>query len=228
MNLVDTETGQIVGEIQAHLRARLDEIEEAFDGQERPDMALALMDGNFRFLPTGLIVVGEPTFEECSKAARHIYFVGKMAPIWLGDLLNWMECKWGEGYAQVLDSTGFAYQTVANAKSVMGRVPHEVRQDGLTFTHYSQIAGCERPQQERLLRQAKDEELNTSEFKRVVRREKRQARLGKLPQMVKMEANLIFNVPADLKDKLRFAVEGMANRLEEWDIECESWDVQEL
>lgn len=208
MNVVAAETGEIVGQAE---------------GQ-----SLALMDGNFRFLPTGLIVVGEPTFEDCSKAARYIHFVGKMAPIWLGDLLNWMECKWGEGYAQVLDSTGFAYQTVANAKSVMGRVPHEVRQDDLTFTHYSQIAGCERPQQERLLQQAKDDELNTSEFKRVVRREKRQARLGKLPQTVKMEANLVFSVPADLKDKLRFTIEGMANRLEEWDIECEFLDVQEL
>lgn len=208
MNLVDAETGEIVGEGQS---------------QE-----LALLDGHFKFLPTGLVVVGEPTLEECGEAARYIHFVGKMAPIWLGDLLNWMECKWGEGYAQVLDSTGFAYQTVANAKSVMGRVPHEVRQDDLTFTHYATIAGCEQQQQKRLLRQARDQGLNTSEFKRVVRRERRQAQSGNLPQMVKMEANLVFSVPADLKDKLRFTIEGMANRLEEWDIECEFSDIREL
>jgi len=208
MRLVNTETGEIAGEGQ--------------------DQELALLDGHFQFLPTGLVVIGEPTLEECGEAAQYIYFVGKMAPIWLGDLLNWMECKWGEGYAQVLDSTGFAYQTVANSKSVMGRVPHEVRQNDLTFTHYSQVASLPPPQQERLLRQAKSKELNTSEFKRVVRREKRQARLGKLPQTVKMEANLVFSVPADLKNKLRFTIEGMANRLEEWDIECEFLDVQEL
>jgi hypothetical protein len=208
MQLVNAETGEVAGEGQ---------------GQE-----LALLDGHFKFLPTGLVVIGEPTLEECSEAARYIHFIGKMAPIWLGDLLNWMECKWGEGYAQVLDSTGFAYQTVVNAKSVMGRVPHEVRQDDLTFTHYSQVASLPSPQQERLLQQAKQQELNTSEFKRVVRREKRQTRLGNLPQMVKMEASLVFSVPADLKDKLRFTVEGMANRLEEWDIECEFLDVREL
>jgi hypothetical protein len=178
MQLVNAETGEVTGEGQ---------------GQE-----LALLDGHFKFLPTGLVVIGEPTLEECGEAARYIHFIGKMAPIWLGDLLNWMECKWGEGYAQVLDSTGFAYQTVANAKSVMGRVPYEVRRDDLTFTHYSQVASLPPPQQERLLQQAKDEELNTSEFKRVVRREKRQARLGNLPQMVKMEASLVFSVPADL------------------------------
>jgi len=225
MNLVNVETGEIVGEAQEWTRARLDEIGDTPDDGQ---LGLALLDGNFKFLPTGLVIIGEPSFEQCSKAARHIYFVGKMAPIWLGDLLNWMECKWGEGYAQVLDSTGFAYQTVVNAKSIMGRVPHQVRQDGLTFTHYAQIASCERPQQERLLQQAKDEELNTSEFKRVVRREKRQAQLGKLPQIVQMEANMVFSVPADLKDKLRFSVEGMANRLEEWDIECEHLDIREL
>ena len=226
MNLVDTQTGLVVGEVQAFLKARLDEIAGVGDDQERHD--LALIDNNFRFTPTGLEVVGNPTFQQCERKVYEIYGLGKMAPIWLGDLLNYMENVYGEGYAQVLDATGLSYQTVANTKSVMGRVPKPVRQEGLYLTHYAQIANMSHSDQERLLKKAKDEELNTSEFTRVVRREKRQAVLGKLPEKVKMEVNIVFSVPDDLKDKFRFSVEGWRNRLEEWDIECDYLDISEI
>ena len=173
MQLINAETGEIEGQAD--------------------EQALALVDDKFQFTPTGLVIQGDPTFEECEIAAKYISFLGKMAPIWLGDLLNYMDNRWGEGYAQILDATGFAYRTVLNVKSVMGRVPHQVRQDGLYFTHYAEVASLPEPQQERLLKKAKDEEINTTEFKQEVRQYKKSAASPIVPLAVQLEKELPSN-----------------------------------
>lgn len=213
VTFVDVGTGQIVGKIET----TKDPIQALLD---------SLSDDNFKFTSRGVEIVSPPTFQQCEKKVREINLLGKMAPIWRGDLLNYMENRWGEGYAQVLEETGFSYQTIVNEKSVMRRVPSTVRQDGLYFTHYAQVASESHSNQERLLKKAKDEGLNTSEFTRVVRQEKRQASQGKIPEKVEMMMTATFEVPADLTGKLRDLAERWAGRLWEWDIECRglSWE----
>jgi hypothetical protein len=142
-------------------------------------------------------------------------------------LLNYMESRWGEGYAQVLEPTGYSYQHIANTKSVMGKTPPDVRQPGLTLTHYKIASPFEHHEQKRLLKKAKDESLNTTEFNHLARIERRKAKLGKLPQRVKLEMTATFEVPVDLTAKMRDLAEGWANRLWEWDIECRELSIRE-
>jgi hypothetical protein len=206
MQIVREDTGEIAGKTE--------------------NQALVLVDDKFTFTSTGLVIRGDPTLEECEEVGQCISLLGKMAPIWLGDLLNYMENRWGEGYAQVLDATGYAYQTVVNAKSVMGRVPPEVRREGLHFSHYEAAASLPLQQQERLLERAVEEGLRTSDIRREARRIKRHESQGFLPASVKMTVNMTFEVPANLNGKLRSSLERLTERLTEWDIECKSMNIK--
>ena len=214
MTFVDVETGEIMGKVQTDK----DPVQEVLD---------FLSDKNFKFTPTGVKIVGFPTFEQCETKVNQIQELKRLTPIYLGDLLNYMESRWGEGYAQVLDPTGYSYQHAANTKSIMGGVPPEVRQPGLTFTHYKIVKPFSQPDQRRLLAKAKAENLNTTTFNHLARLEKRKAKLGKLPRKVKMEMTAVFEVPADLKAKMRDLAEGWAGRLWEWDIECTGLSFEE-
>ncbi len=211
VRFVDKETGEIIGEIK-------DPVQEILD---------FLSDENFRFTRTGVEVIGSPAFSHCEKKVIQSKEMKRLAPIWLGDLLNYMERQWGDKYAQVLDPLGYSYQTAANAKSVMGKVAPSARQPDLTLTHYKIAAPFDPPEQERLLRRAKEEGLNTTEFNRIARQEKRKAKHGILPCKVKMEMSATFEVPADLKAKMRDLAKGWADRLWEWDIECKELSVKE-
>jgi hypothetical protein len=213
VTFVDVETGEIMGRV-GH-KAPLQEILDA------------LSDENFKFTLTGLEVVGKPTFPHCERKYIELSELKRLTPIWLGDMLNYMEKVYGDKYAQVLDPTGYSYQTAANQKSVMGKVSPEVRQPGLTFTHYRIASPFERSEQRKLLKKAKDENLNTTAFNHLARIEKRKAEHGTLPPKVKLQMTATFEVPADLKAKMRDLAEGWANRLWEWDIECRELSIRE-
>jgi len=213
VTFVDVETGEIMGKV-----GRKDPVQEMLD---------ALSDENFKFTSTGLEVIGNPTFSHCERKYTELSELKRLTPIWLGDMLNYMEKVYGDKYAQVLDPTGYSYQTAANQKSVMGKVLPEVRQPGLTFTHYKIASPFEHSEQKRLLKKAKDESMNTTAFNHLARIEKRKAEFGILPRKVKMEMTATFEVPADLKAKMRDLAEGWTGRLWEWDIECRDLSIRE-
>src|SRR5690242_20051937 len=68
--------------------------------------------GKFRVEPTGLIVDGEPTFEEW--AAFGIWLQAFEGAIhWaLGDWVNYGEEHYGEKYTQAIGAEGMDYQTL--------------------------------------------------------------------------------------------------------------------
>lgn len=213
ITFVDVETGEIMGRV-----SQKSPLQEVLD---------TLSDEHFKFTPTGLEVVGNPTFSHCERKYTDLSELKRLTPIWLGDMLNYMEKVYGDKYTQVLDPTGYSYQTAANQKSVMGKVSPEVRQPGLTFTHYRIASPFDRSKQKELLKKAKAENLNTTAFNHLARIEKRKAEHGILPRKVKMEMTAIFEVPADLKPKMRDLAEGWAGRLWEWDIECRKLSIRE-
>lgn len=49
----------------------------------------------------------------------------------------------------MLNPTGYSYQTIANAKSIMARTPPDVLQPGLTLTHYEIASSLPKPEQKR-------------------------------------------------------------------------------
>lgn len=65
------------------------------------------------------------------------------ANMYVGDLLNSLNEKFGEVAAQIESTLGYTYGTQAKIKSVMKAFPPEKRHDGLKFAHYAKAQGWE-------------------------------------------------------------------------------------
>lgn len=59
---------------------------------------------------------------------------------WLGDWLNYGERKYGETYAQAVESTGFDVQTLKNDAWAAESIESFRRRDDLTFGHHAEVA----------------------------------------------------------------------------------------
>jgi len=167
MNLVDTETGEVVGEVQAWLKSRLDEIEGTFDGQ-RPDMALALMDGNFRFTPHGLKVVGDPTFDDWMACGHTLRDIKQGLHFAIGDWLIYGRNRWPDRYAQGMAIFGFSYQTLSTDVWVAGKFPHSRRRE-LPHSYHREVSALSAEKQDEVLDKAEAEEWDRETIRAKVR-----------------------------------------------------------
>lgn len=93
----------------------------------------------------GLLIEGDPTFEECCLELERLSR-NHIALHWqLGDLLNYMEGKFAEAYAQALDDTHFSYSTVSRDKWLASRFAHDDRtfSPPLGASHYEAVAAID-------------------------------------------------------------------------------------
>jgi len=58
----------------------------------------------------------------------------------IGDLINYGEKVYGQTYAQAVEATGLAEQTLTNYASVCGRIPRSRRRLGLKFGVHAEVA----------------------------------------------------------------------------------------
>lgn len=114
-----------------------------------------LIYSSFKFQRCGMIVIGNPTFEEWEETGKILGIAEKSVLFWIGDWLNYGEHKWGEMYAQALDKTDFDYQTLKDAKWVANRVELSLRKDNLTFNHHKEVASLNTEKQKEFLDLAK-------------------------------------------------------------------------
>ena len=84
------------------------------------------------------------------------------ANIYVGDLLNSLNEKFGEVAAQIESTLGYTYGTQAKMKSVMKAFPPDKRHDGLKFAHYAKAQAWEDADQ--MLLKAAEEGLNAEEM----------------------------------------------------------------
>jgi len=152
MQLIDAETGEIEG------RA---------NGQ-----ALALVDDKFQFMPTGLIIQDDPTFEEWEECGQLLGHIQKRIHWWIGDWLNYGEGRWPDRYAQALDRWHFNYQTLRDDRWVAGKVDMSLRKDKLSFSHHKEVASLPPPEQKDWLERAEREDLTTRELREQIRQAK--------------------------------------------------------
>lgn len=197
------------------------QIEQIHDLSPKREVGIfAVLSDKFEFAPHALIIKGHPTFEQCESAAKSLVFFGKNVRVWFGDLLTYMEFRWGEKYAQVLEATGFSYQYVANTISVIRRVPPEVRpRQGSYFSHYEKVASLPAPQQQRLLAQAVKKGWTTADLGLEVKKVKRKQENQILPIQVKLQLTLSLYVPEDKIGKLKQLAQSWASRLKVHDME---------
>jgi hypothetical protein len=129
---------------------------------------------------TALKLDPETTFDEWQEIGVFIGRVNRMSGWWIADWVSFGERAFGETYAQALNETGLAYQTLANYVSVGHRVPPSVRRGDLSFSHHAEVASLPPADQGELLERAASERLTKHELRYLVR-EKRDLILPPVP-----------------------------------------------
>ena len=90
----------------------------------------------------------------------------------IGDALNYGQKRYGEKYAQAMDVTGCAYQSLANWSWVSSHVPIDNRVAGLSWTHHRLVANMGTEQQKQILESAKARGVSVTEFERELKGDK--------------------------------------------------------
>jgi N6-adenosine-specific RNA methylase IME4 len=92
---------------------------------------------------------------------------------WIGDWLRFGERKYGETYAQAIEATGYAHQTLRDAKWVAEAYSDlSLRKDNLSFTHHKEAAALPPDERAEVLARAAAEGLTTRETRLLARQEK--------------------------------------------------------
>lgn len=123
---------------------------------------------HFRFHETHLELIGNPTEEEWAEVTTSFIRFQQRSQWIVGDLLLLGERRYGETYAQVVDSTGYTPETLANICSVNGRIPPERRRAGLSWSHHAAVAYLEADVQDRLLEEAEKHGLSSKQLRESV------------------------------------------------------------
>jgi len=89
----------------------------------------------------------------------------------IGDALNYGQKRYGEKYAQAMDATGCAYQSLANWSWVASHVPLDNRVAGLSWTHHRLVAHLGTSEQKNVLESAKSRGISVTEFERELKGE---------------------------------------------------------
>jgi DNA modification methylase len=159
--------------------------------------------GKFRLAETGLIVDGDPTYEEWEMCGEFLKQAEKAVQFWIGDWVNYGERKWGEMYAQALEATDNEYQTLANYKYVADNVDFSRRRENLSFSHHAEVAKLPPEQQEVFLEKASEQGLSVRELRQEIWRAKTQEEnrkllpidLGKTVRLKVMRGDMLDIVP---------------------------------
>jgi N6-adenosine-specific RNA methylase IME4 len=125
----------------------------------------ALTVSGFTLAATGMHAEGDATFEQWQQAGDYLRYCEGAVHWWIGDWLNYGERKYGEKYAQALDTTGFDYQTVADDKWVAGKVELSRRRESLPFAHHREVASLSPEDQDELLGEAEREGLTRAKLR---------------------------------------------------------------
>jgi hypothetical protein len=113
------------------------------------------------------------TYEEWQDIALCAGVMNRASHFWIGDIILYGEANYGEKYAQVMDSLGVAYSTLANIVHVCKTIPPEQRREALSFTAHQEACCLPAEEREAMLAVAEAEGLSSKEIRERVR--------GKLP-----------------------------------------------
>lgn len=126
-------------------------------------------------VPSGVVVLGSPSFGDYEDAMRTAVYLTDKAPFWKADLIAYAYTRkdWAGLIDAVIDAGTFTRATVAQYKYVANAVPPKDRVEGLSFSHHEAVASLATPDKRRYLERAKREHLSVSALKQVVRKDKK-------------------------------------------------------
>lgn len=141
----------------------------------------------FKLLKTGITAIGTPTFEQWQECGEFIKKANGAVHFWIGDWLNYGEKEYGEKYSQVLEETGYDYQTLRNDSYIASRIDLSRRRDNVPFGIYSEIAPFNPDKQEELLDKVVENGMSIKEL----RKQKHKILLDSVRPTISMDENLI-------------------------------------
>lgn len=137
----------------------------------------------------------------------------------LGDALRFGEEKFGEQFADAIDSTRewMRLQGIAVAKNwqwVAGKIPPHIRRINLSFAHHELVAKLEQSEQEEFLKLAEDEALTVRETRDKIReRHPGKPRKTKVKTIVKIDTDN----PEAVTDALQILANHLCNPKTKWE-----------
>ena len=135
---------------------------------------MRLLDGVGVALPgvfgrVGLELPKDLPFEEWERIGSCLLAITGRVRWWLGDWLVFGERRYGDAYAQAIDMTGLAYQTLANVMSVSGRVESSRRKENLSWSHHEVVAKLSADEQSEWLEKVEVESWTVKELREAIR-----------------------------------------------------------
>lgn len=113
------------------------------------------------------------SFEDWQQLGATLQQMERSVMWWIGDWLRFGECRYGETYAQAVEATGYATETVRAAKWVAEQYPESVtRVTDLSWSHHREVASLPLRERAEILARAASEGLSTRETKALARQEK--------------------------------------------------------
>ena len=90
-----------------------------------------------------LAIQQDITYDDWEALGCKLARIGRAYQWWIGDWLLFGEARFGEKYAQAIESTGLAYQTVANCRYIAGHFDFSRRREKLSWGLHADVAGRE-------------------------------------------------------------------------------------
>ena len=120
---------------------------------------------------TSLTLPDDLPYQTWENIGQSLKAIDKGCAWWVGDWLNYGEQTYGEMYSQALEVTDYAYQTLANTKSVAAQFEFSRRRENLSFGHHEAVAKMEPSKADSWLTHAEEEQLSVHEFRKAIKDE---------------------------------------------------------
>lgn len=118
------------------------------------------------FSETGLELPWSLTYERWSEVGATLGKIHRASAWWLGDWINFGEMAYGQKYAQAVDVTGLAEDTLVHYASVAGRFEIWRRSQILSFAHHRELAYLGPGEQDEWIGKAEEGEWSRAELRR--------------------------------------------------------------
>jgi hypothetical protein len=126
--------------------------------------------GHFRLTRVGLLVGDESvSFEEWQQIGQVLQRLDVAIQWLVGDWMAYGERVWGQTYEQVVEATGYDYQTLYNYTWVARNVDFSLRKEKLSFGHHALVAGLTPDEQSEWLNQAEAQNWSISQMRRAMK-----------------------------------------------------------
>lgn len=110
---------------------------------------------HFQITESGLSVNGQPTFEQCEAMWSALRLMEKSLQFAIGDAIKYLEGRWGERAAQIIDAAGISFATARAYRWTATKVDESTRRmDVLTYSHHQAVAKLPPREQRRWLDRA--------------------------------------------------------------------------